>query len=108
MLETLFDNYIFSAITLFYNFAEIGMGLFLGGVVLYCLWGIHFRFSKKMLTIITIPADAVSSITAYIGDMFTDMYPLVLLCIGLPLAFWGVGKVISLVRAGFRTRTPRA
>ena len=38
MLDTLFDNYIFSVITLFYNFAEIGIGIFLGLVVLYCIW----------------------------------------------------------------------
>ena len=58
--------------------------------------------------IITLGGGEVSSSLAYIGQLFTDLSPLVVLCIGLPMGFWGVGKVISLVRAGFRTRTPRA
>lgn len=55
-----------------------------------------------MFTLITLPVDFVTNLTAYIGDIFTDLNPLILLAIGLPLAFWFVSKVIGLVR--FRTR----
>ncbi len=47
---------------------------------------------------ITLPTDFISSLTAYIGDLFTDLNPLIVLAIGLPLGFWFIGKVISLVR----------
>jgi len=53
-----------------------------------------------MLTIITgIDAALVTSITAYAGTLFTDLSLLVVLAIGLPLGFWVLRKVISLVRA---------
>lgn len=52
-----------------------------------------------MLTLITIPEGFLASTTAYIGETFTDLWTLVALIIGLPLAFWAIRKVISLVRA---------
>lgn len=53
-----------------------------------------------MLTIITgVDAPFISSLTAYAGTLFTDLSLLVVLAIGLPLAFWVLRKVISLVRA---------
>jgi hypothetical protein len=61
-----------------------------------------------MLTLISLPSDFIASTTAYIGELFGDVIPLVVLAIGLPLAFWFIAKVIALVRGGFRTRTPRA
>ena len=61
-----------------------------------------------MLTIVTLPIDMVANVSAYIGDLFTDLTPLIVLCIGLPLGFWAVGKIIALVRSGFRTRAGRA
>lgn len=61
-----------------------------------------------MSPILTLPGDFTSSTLAYIGQLFTDLTPAVILVIGLPLGFWGVAKVISVVRGGFRTRTPRA
>lgn len=51
-----------------------------------------------MLSIITLPSDFVATTTAYIGGMFTDLYTLVALAIGLPLAFWVIRKAISLIR----------
>lgn len=55
---------------------------------------------KKMLyAIITLPIDFTTSILASVGELFTDLSPLVALVIGLPLAFWATRKVISLVRA---------
>jgi len=51
---------------------------------------------------ITLPAEAVSQLTAYIGTLFSDLWVLIALAIGIPLAFYVIGKVISLVRG--RTR----
>lgn len=53
-----------------------------------------------MLTIITgVDAGFITSMLAYVGNLFTDLNLLIVLVIGLPLAFWVVRKVISLVRA---------
>jgi len=52
-----------------------------------------------VLTLITLNADFIASTTAYIGSLFTDLNLLVALVVGLPLAFWAIRKVISLVRA---------
>lgn len=48
-------------------------------------------------TIFTIPAGALGTTTAYIGDLITDAGPFVYLALGLPLAFWTVKKLIGLV-----------
>jgi len=52
-----------------------------------------------MFTIISIPAEFPTDLLAYAGQMFTDLNLIILLVIGLPLGFWVVRKVISLVRA---------
>jgi hypothetical protein len=53
-----------------------------------------------MLSIITgIDASFITGMLAYVGTLFTDLNLLIVLVIGLPLAFWVVRKVISLVRA---------
>jgi hypothetical protein len=44
-----------------------------------------------------LPAGAVASTTAYIGNLFTDLGPFVWLALGLPLGFWVIRKTISLV-----------
>jgi len=59
-------------------------------------------------SIVELPTGSVAAIVSYIPTLLTNVYPLVILAIGLPLAFWGVGKLIALVKAGFRTRTPRS
>ena len=51
-----------------------------------------------MTPIITIPVDFVSNSLAYVGQLFTDLNLLIVLVIGLPLGFWVIRKVISLVR----------
>lgn len=51
-----------------------------------------------LLTYITIPAGMPADMLAYAGEMFTDLSLLVVLAIGLPLAFWVIRKTISLVR----------
>jgi len=52
-----------------------------------------------MFAIITLPVDFTTTILAYVGDLFTDLNVLIVLVIGLPLAFWIIRKTISLVRA---------
>jgi hypothetical protein len=49
--------------------------------------------------IITLPANFVSDSLAYVGNLFTDLSSVIVLVIGLPLAFWVIRKTISLVRA---------
>ena len=46
----------------------------------------------------TIPSDFLSTTTAYIGETFGDIWTLAALVIGLPLSFWGIKKVIGLVK----------
>ena len=51
------------------------------------------------MTILTVPADMATDALAYAGTLFTDTKLLIILAIGLPLAFWVIRKVIGLVRA---------
>lgn len=52
-----------------------------------------------MLSILTFTSESLSATMAYVGDLFTDLSLLIVLAIGLPLGFWVLRKVISLVRA---------
>jgi len=52
-----------------------------------------------MGSIIDVASGTTSEMLAYVGQLFTDLSPIIVLVIGLPLAFWAVRKVISLVRA---------
>ena len=52
-----------------------------------------------MLTIITVPSEWATTTLAYAGALFTDLSLIIVLAIGLPMAFWIIRKVISLVRA---------
>ena len=47
---------------------------------------------------ITLPADFIATTTAYVGGIFTDLSPFILLAMGLPLAFWVIRSVINLAR----------
>jgi len=59
------------------------------------------QLAKKMLyTILTLPEGFLASTTAWIGDTFADLAPIIGLVIGLPLAFWLIRKVISLFKGG--------
>jgi len=49
------------------------------------------------LTLFTLPANAFASTTGYINDLFTDLGVFIWLAIGLPLGFYIIRKVISLV-----------
>ncbi|MCJ7789655.1 MAG: hypothetical protein MUP69_05640 [Candidatus Atribacteria bacterium] len=49
-------------------------------------------------TYITLPEGAVATLTGYAGTLFTDLWLVIALVIGIPLAFYVIRKVISLVR----------
>lgn len=51
-----------------------------------------------MITYITLPIDIAESMLAYAGALFTDLTPLVILAVGLPMGFWVIRKVIALVK----------
>jgi hypothetical protein len=55
-----------------------------------------------MTPILTTTSGAVAEILAYTGSIFTDLWVIVALVIGIPLAFYIIRKVIGLVRG--RTR----
>lgn len=46
----------------------------------------------------TIPVDGLTDITGYLTTLVTDLWPLIALVIGIPLAFFIINKVISSVR----------
>lgn len=52
-----------------------------------------------LFSIIPITAQFITASVGYINTVFGDVILLVALVIGLPLAFWVLRKVISLVRA---------
>jgi hypothetical protein len=47
-------------------------------------------------TYITIPETAVADLTGYAGELFTDLWVIVALVIGIPLAFYIISKVVKL------------
>lgn len=49
--------------------------------------------------ILTIDEGFVTSTLAYVGQLFTDLTLVIVLVIGLPLAFWVIRRIIGLVRA---------
>ncbi len=66
------------------------------GVVGVVAGAFGFATSAKA-TLFTLPTSSVASTTAYIGDFFTDLAPFIYLAIGIPLAFYVIRKVISMV-----------
>lgn len=52
-----------------------------------------------MEPILTVSGSDITGLLAYVGGLFEDFNVLILLMIGLPLGFWIIRKVVSLVRA---------
>jgi len=48
---------------------------------------------------IELPVGFIDDCLAYVGGMFSDLGVVIVLAIGLPLSFWVIRKVVSLVRA---------
>jgi len=47
----------------------------------------------------TVTTSTTDGILAHVGNLFTDLLPLIILVVGLPLGFWIIRKVINLVKA---------
>jgi hypothetical protein len=52
----------------------------------------------------TLPTDFLASTTAYIGVVFDDVWVLVALTIGFPLAFWVILKIENLIKKKDKTK----
>jgi len=52
-----------------------------------------------MFTYITIPAEMPADMLAYAGTLFTDLTLLIILAVGIPLGFYIIRKIVSLVKA---------
>lgn len=53
-----------------------------------------------MLSVITLPETASTDMLANVGTLTTDLWVLIALAIGIPLAFYVIRKVIALVPKG--------
>lgn len=51
-----------------------------------------------MFGIITLPSGVEDKLLGYAGTLFTDLWVLIAIAIGLPIAFYVINKVISMVR----------
>ena len=52
-----------------------------------------------MDSILTVVSGGAGDIMAFTGDLFTDLWVVIALVIGIPLAFYVIRKVIGMVRA---------
>jgi len=52
-----------------------------------------------LATWITLPASTTEDLLAFAGGLFTDLWLLIALAIGIPLAFYMISRVIGLVRS---------
>jgi hypothetical protein len=50
--------------------------------------------------VITIPTSTPTDMLAYAGTLFSDLYLVVVLAVGIPLAFYVIRRVIALVPKG--------
>jgi len=57
---------------------------------------------------ITIPEDFATTLKATVSDVFTDLTVPLVLVISLPIAFWFLARVVSLIRGGLTARGRRA
>jgi len=51
-------------------------------------------------TLFDLSGGFVANMLAWVSDTFTDLSPLIVIFIGLPLAFWGIARVIGLFNFG--------
>jgi hypothetical protein len=53
-----------------------------------------------MLTIVALPTSTATDLLASTGTLFTDLWVIIALAVGIPLAFYVIRKVIALVPKG--------
>ena len=72
----------------------------LGSVAGLAVAGLAFATTSPAPSpILTVPTDFVSAALTYTSQMFTDLTPLILIVVAVPLAFWILRKIVSMVRA---------
>ena len=53
-----------------------------------------------MLTLVTLPTASSTDLLANVGVLFSDLWVIIALAIGIPLAFYIIKRVIALVPKG--------
>jgi len=53
-----------------------------------------------MLSIVSLPTSTPADLLASTGTLFTDLWMIIALAVGIPLAFYVIRKVIALVPKG--------
>ena len=51
---------------------------------------------------LTVPPEFATSTLAYAGQLFTDLYLLIFLALGIPVGFWGIRQIVGLVKGKMR------
>lgn len=51
-----------------------------------------------MDSILEVPSGALADVMEPLGTLFTDSWTLIALAIGIPVAFYVLGKIVALVR----------
>jgi len=64
--------------------------------------------SKAEANYVEIPATFLTDLKATIGEIFSDLSLPLVLVITLPIAFWFIAKVVSVIRGGLTARGRRA
>jgi len=53
-----------------------------------------------MLSIITLTSDNITTMLANVGTLFTDLWLLIAVAIGIPLAFYVIKRAVALIPKG--------
>ena len=58
------------------------------------------KFLTQMLSLVVLPSASSTDLLANVGTLFTDLWVIIALAIGIPLAFYVIKRVIALVPKG--------
>lgn len=72
--------------------------------LMFSTWYVSAPAPARTFTEISVPASTTPAILGMMSGFVGDMWEFIALIIGLPLGFWGVSKVIALVKGSFKTR----
>jgi len=64
----------------------------------YCFISTQIKIKKNMLTIITLPEDFISEMSANASDLFTDLSPILTLVFGIILLTIIISLILSAIR----------
>lgn len=53
-----------------------------------------------LFSLVTLPVGATTDMTANVGTLFADLWPLVAVIVGIPFGFYIIRKVIALIPKG--------